>query len=334
MKTRYGIMALTILLIFLSFRFLLPLVLPFVLAFLFAKAISPIIHFFTKKLHWNHKVSVILVVVITIAALVGFLFYVGSIVIGQLISLIQKVPVYQQMASQTVENLCCQCDRVFDWAKGTSYAFVETQTMKLQNEIGNNLVPRMSGYAAQVFQWVTKAGAGLFIFFLSTLLILLDDSFPRVRGKMRKITSKLKTAGLAYIKAQIIIIFIIAVIMSLGLMIMKNEYALLFGIGIAAFDAFPVVGSGIVLIPWAVLQIIGGNYFHAAILVTLFVIASFLREILEPKLFGKEIGMKPLFVLIAVYAGVELFGMSGIILGPVALSIINAVDEVVKETVS
>ncbi len=333
MKTRYVIMALTILLIFLTFRFLLPLVLPFVLAFLFAKAVSPIVHFLTDKLHWKHKVSAILVVVVTVAALAGFLIYVGSVVIGQLILLVQKAPVYQQMANQTLEDLCCQCDRVFEWTRGTSYAYVEAQSMKMYQELSNDIVPRMSEYAAKAFQWTAKAGAGLFIFFLSTLLILLDESFPKIRGKMRKITAKLKTAGLAYIKAQIIIIFIIAVIMSVGLMIMKNEYALLFGIGIAAFDAFPIVGSGIILVPWAILQIIGGNYFEAAVLITLFVVASFLREILEPKLFGKEIGMKPLFVLIAVYVGVELFGMAGIILGPVALTIIKAVDEVTKETV-
>lgn len=334
MKTRYGILALTILLIFLCFRFLLPLVLPFVLAFLFAKAVSPIVRFFTDKLHWNHKVSAILVVVITVAALAGFVIYVGSVAVGQLISLIQRFPVYQQMADDTIENLCCQCDRVFDWANGTSYAYVEAQSLKIYREIGNDIVPRISEYAAKAFQWTARAGAGLFIFFLSTMLILLDESFPVIRGKMRKITVKLKTAGLAYMKAQVIIIFIIAVVMSVGLMLMKNEYALLFGIGIAAFDAFPIVGSGIILVPWAILKVIGGHYYEAAILITLFVIASFLREILEPKLFGKEIGMKPLFVLIAVYVGVELFGVSGIILGPVALTILKAVDEVTKETVS
>lgn len=334
MRTRYVILILTTLLIFLCFRFLLPLVLPFVLAFLFAKAVSPIVHFLTDKLHWNHKVSAILVVVITVAALAGFIIYVGSVAVGQLISLIQRIPVYQQMADKTIENLCCQCDRMLEWTNGTSYAYVEAQTLKMYDEIGNEIVPRISEYAAKAFQWTVRAGAGLFIFFLSTLLILLDESFPVIRGKMRKITAKLKTAGLAYIKAQVIIVFIIAVIMSVGLMLMKNEYALLFGIGIAAFDAFPIMGSGLVLVPWAILKIISGQYYEAAILITLFVIASFLREILEPKLFGKEIGMKPLFVLIAVYAGVELFGISGIILGPIALTIIKAVDEVTRETAS
>lgn len=324
----------SLLLIVLSFRYFLPLVLPFVLAFLFARAISPVVHFFTDKLHWNHKVSAVVVVVITILALAGFVIYIGSIGIGQLIALIQKVPVYQQMISRTIEDLCCQCDNVFDWSQGTSYAYVEAQTVKMYHQLSTGIVPRVSGYAAKMFQWSIKAGAGVFIFFLSTLLILWDESFLRIRGKIKKITEKLKKAGLAYLKAQLIIIFLIAVMMSVGLSIMKNEYAILFGMGIAAFDAFPVVGSGVVLIPWALLNLLQGNYLNAAILTTLFVLASFLREVLEPKLFGKEIGMKPLYVLIAVYAGVKLFGMGGIVLGPIALTILKAVEEVLKETPS
>ena len=142
---------------------------------------------------------------------------------------------------------------------------------------------------------------------------------------------RLKSAGLAYIKAQGIIIFLIAVVMSVGLLLMRNNYAILLGIGISVFDAVPVMGSGIILVPWALVEIARGNFFGASVLITLFVIATFLREILEPKLLGKELGMKPLFVLIAVYVGAKLFGIGGILLGPVALTVLKATDDAIRE---
>lgn len=331
MKARYLILGITALLLFLTFRFLLPLVLPFVLAYFFAKTVSPVIHFLTSKLRWKKKVSSVMVVVVTVFAITGFVIYVISIVIGQTILLLQKIPVYQQMINTTIEEMCCQCDRILELSGGTSYQYIEAQTETLYHNIENDILPRLSSCAITILQWVAKAGSGLFIFFLSTLLILLDESFPAVHQKIRPLVIKLKYAGFAYIKAQGIIIFIIAVITSVGLMLIGNEYAVLFGIGIAIFDAFPIVGSGIVLVPWAIMKIFSGDFYEAAILITIFLIATFLREVLEPRLFGKEIGMKPLFVLISIYVGVELFHIGGIILGPVALTVLKAVNELLKE---
>lgn len=331
MKTRYLILGITALLLFLVFRFLLPLVLPFVLAYFFAKTISPVIHFLTSKLKWRKKVSSVMVVLITVFAISGFVIYVLSIVIGQTILLLQKIPVYQQTINATIEDMCCHCDKILELSGGTSYQYIEAQTENLYHNIENDILPRLSSCAIGIMRWIARAGSGLFIFFLSTLLILLDESFPAVHRKIKPLAVKLKYAGLAYIKAQGIIIFIIAVVTSIGLMLMGNEYAVLFGIGIAVFDAFPIVGSGIVLLPWAVMKIFNGGFYEAAILISIFLIATFLREVLEPRLFGKEIGMKPLFVLISIYVGIELFQIGGIILGPVALTVLKAVNELIKE---
>lgn len=331
MKTRYWILGGTVLLLFLVFRFLLPLVLPFVLAYFCAKLVSPVIRFFTEKLKWKKKVAVVVIVTVTVGGILGFIGYVGSLAIGQLVLLLQKIPVYEQMADRTLEEFCCRCDQVFDLTVGTSYRYVEAQTTKMYQSIGNDILPKLSSYATDILRWVAGAGSGIFIFFVSTLLILLDDSFPRVPEKLRPFARRLKNTGLAYIKAQGIIIFLIAVVMAVGLMLMQNSYAILLGIGIAVFDAVPVLGSGIILIPWALVQIAKGDFFGASILITLFAVATFLREIMEPKLLGKELGMKPLFVLMAVYVGAKLFGIGGILLGPVALTVLKATDDVIKE---
>ncbi len=330
MKVKYVKLAGIVLLIFLAFRFLLPLVLPFVLAYFFAKMVSPIIQFLEKKLHWRHKVSVLMVVFIVFTALVCFIGYIISIAVSQTILLLQKLPVYQQMINQVLENMCCQCDKVLELGGGTSYRYVEQQVQNLYHTIGTEVLPRMSGYVTQIFCKVFAIASTVFIFIISAVLILLDETFPKIRGKLRPFAGRLRKAGLAYIKSQSIILFIIATVISVGLLLMGSDYAIILGAGIAVFDAFPVVGSGVILIPWAIIKMLGGNYYAAAILITVFAIAAFLREVLEPKLFGKELGLKPLYILISVYVGAELLGLAGVLLGPVGLTILKAAEEEIE----
>lgn len=92
-------------------------------------------------------------------------------------------------------------------------------------------------------------------------------------------------------------------------------------------DAFPVLGSGTILIPWAVFSWIQKDYVAAAVLLTLYVVTMVVREVLEPRLMGKEMGLKPLYVLLSVYVGLKLFGVGGIVLGPIGLTILKTVFE-------
>lgn len=126
-------------------------------------------------------------------------------------------------------------------------------------------------------------------------------------------------------KAQVIIIFIISVVCTLGIYFVGNKYYLLFGITIAIIDAFPVVGSGSILVPWSIFSLLGGNFINAAILFSVYLITMLIREVLEPKLLGDSLGILPVFMLMAIFVGVKLFGVAGIVLGPIGYVIIGTV---------
>ena len=150
----------------------------------------------------------------------------------------------------------------------------------------------------------------------------------------RQVKQELSGAGIAYVKTQAILILLVSTVCSLGLFLIRNPYALLFGVSIGIFDAFPVLGSGLILIPWAVISFIRGNAFAGAMLLTLFGICQFLREYLEPKLLGGKMGILPVQSLMAVYIGYELFGVLGLFLGPFGLVLIKSmwkVSEVSEE---
>ena len=137
--------------------------------------------------------------------------------------------------------------------------------------------------------------------------------------------------GTAYLKTQCILMLLVGLVCTVGFLFVKREYALLLGIGVAVFDAFPVLGSGLVLVPWAVVCLLQGEYASMAILIVMYLLCLVIREGLEPKLLGNRIGIPPLYTLMAVYVGVELFGLWGVILGPFGLVIIRAVLDTEKE---
>jgi sporulation integral membrane protein YtvI len=178
----------------------------------------------------------------------------------------------------------------------------------------------------------------MLIVFVAAVLIVKDlPSFHKryehndFYKDMHKVTEKLSDAGIAYLRSQLIIMMIVAVICVLGLTLIKNDYAVLLGLGIAIMDALPILGSGIIFIPWAIIMLMNGNIFTAAILVTTYLLCQIIREVLEPKLIGNSIGIKPIFTLIAMYVGVKLFSIAGFFLGPIGLVIIITIYKVIND---
>ena len=103
-------------------------------------------------------------------------------------------------------------------------------------------------------------------------------------------------------------------------------------------DALPILGSGTVMIPWAVISGLNGDLSLGIAIVTLFIIMSVVRQFLEPKLVSKNIGVHPIFTLIAMYTGFKITGVIGLLLGPIALIIIknifaNLIDKGVFKTI-
>lgn len=96
---------------------------------------------------------------------------------------------------------------------------------------------------------------------------------------------------------------------------------------IAFADALPILGSGTVILPWAVICATQGNINLAIALVVLFVIISIVRQLLEPKVVSNEIGIHPIFTLVAMYTGYKIIGILGMLIGPIVIIILKAIFE-------
>ena len=133
-----------------------------------------------------------------------------------------------------------------------------------------------------------------------------------------------------FLKAQVIMVVIAFTEVFIGLYILKFlglnvQYPFLAALGVAFVDALPIVGSGTVLVPWAFFSAINGDIRLAIGLVTIFIIISIIRQFVDPKVVSKQIGIHPIFTLIAMYTGFKLIGILGLIIGPVALIVLKNV---------
>ena len=126
------------------------------------------------------------------------------------------------------------------------------------------------------------------------------------------------------------ILLIICVLCSVVLTVAGVPGGILFGILAGVLDVLPFIGTGIVLVPLSLWQLLNGQYVKMVVCLILYGACILTRELSEPKLIGKRIGVSPVFMLLAVYAGMKLFGVGGIIKGPLALIVIMEILKVMK----
>jgi sporulation integral membrane protein YtvI len=149
---------------------------------------------------------------------------------------------------------------------------------------------------------------------------IIDRVVVMQRGMLRAVGG--------YIKTQLILMMITFSICLIGLFLFKREYALLISIIIALVDALPVFGSGSVLIPWAIYNMIIGNYMVAIGLLGIYGIIFLMRQIMEPKILSHQIGLYALVTVMAVYIGYKTIGVLGVIVGPVIMVSIRAFQNI------
>lgn len=128
-----------------------------------------------------------------------------------------------------------------------------------------------------------------------------------------------------YLKAQLTLMFITFIILTIGLNMVDIKFSVLIALVIAAVDILPAIGSGIVMIPWALINFFLGNGELAKGLAILYVILLVVRQIIEPYVLGKNIGVRPLYTFLATILGSVILGPIGIIVGPLIAVIITSI---------
>lgn len=128
-----------------------------------------------------------------------------------------------------------------------------------------------------------------------------------------------------YFKSRVIIMAIVFLILSVGLLIIKAPMPYLIALIIALLDIVPLLGAGIVMIPWGIIAYFWGNREIGVGVFVLYVVLTIAKQFIEPKVLGDQIGIKPLYTFLATIIGSLIFGPLGLILGPILAVVINSI---------
>lgn len=318
-----------IILVWFFFRYLFGLAAPFLMAFVLITLIYPTLVRVQKKIPLRKKFLAVGIILPLILLVSLGLWGAFSFCMGQL----QGLPAFcnrvEEQALAFFHNCCCQLDGKFGWEGERIETYVIEQLNIVMENVQVQMTPQLLSSSYSCFKGLLAAVGFLAITCIAAFLLEKDYAGMVEWIKNEESVCFLWTAFegvLSYIttffKAQGIILLVIAVIASATLRIAGVEGGIFFGILAGFLDMLPFVGTGIVLVPLSVWQLLNGQYGRMAVCLVLYGACILIRELLEPRLIGNKMGISPVFILFAVYAGVKLFGVGGIIKGPLALIVI------------
>ena len=319
---------------------------PFVVGWIIAMIANPLVRFFEQKIKIRRKAGSAIVIVAVLALVVCL----GYLVIARLISegagFIADLPniwkglerdlnqvganltdFYARFPLEIRENLSVISERLVqyigDAINGLSVPTV-TAVGNFAKNIPSILIGTIMCLLSSYFFVAEKDNVGKF------LRKYLPESF---REKWKVLSTSLAGAVGGYFKAQCKIEIWIYLILLIGLWILKVDYALLIALLIAVLDFLPIFGTGAVLWPWAVIELLAGDYRMALSLMIMWGVAQLLRQIIQPKIVGDSIGMPPIPTLFLLFIGYKVGSVIGIILAvPVGIVVVNMYEAGLFET--
>lgn len=324
-----------ILLVALALRPFLNLFLPFILAFLTATLLAPLVKKFTKKLGKARSFWSMLFILLLILAVTGLLIYIGYYLVTQISGLLGDWKDIQAYATD-ISNA------MFNYLEKTIFlpsAEAESYAVSFLEKGLSWLTDMISSWAPNVVVSVGNLASGVASFVISLLFFILGayfitSDYPALRSRIsawvpdiirphvRCIKDAMGSAMFGYLKAQLILSGIVALVTFVSLLIWGQEYAILIALLCGIIDIVPFFGSGVVLVPWAVVALFIGHYGKALFLLILSAALFLFRKLAEPKVVGNQTGLSPLVSLISIYVGMKLGGVVGMILVPIACMIV------------
>ena len=324
----------------------------FFIAFIISLIIEPLIKFIMKKTKLTRRTSSIIIFIIVSLIILGLLAWIIITLFSESSSLLQGLNDYVDKAYVQIQDLTKEfnfdkiklSDEILNIVQESSGDFLQTISNWLRNALNGllDIVTKLPEIAICVGITILA----LYFICVDKIYILDQIEYHLPRAWVKRLNNHLKdliqTLG-GYLRAEATLILVSFLISLFGLYILSFlkfniEYPLLMALFIGFVDALPILGSGTVMIPWAIISGLNGDLSLGIAIVTLFIIMSIVRQFLEPKLVSKNIGVHPIFTLIAMYTGFKITGVIGLLIGPIVLIIIknifaNLIDQGVFKTI-
>ena len=315
--------------IYLVIQYLFPFILPFLLGAALALAAEPMVRFFSGHLRFPRGLAAMVGVSMTFALLAMVLVVLCALLLRQLQALSGILPDMEQTIRTGMNALS---GWLLDLAARAPAPLRDPLSHNVSDFFSNGsaLLEQATGYLLHLASGLLSHlpngafafGTGLISSFmisakLPRIKASLSARFPaeKVQPYLNSLRS-LKGALLGWLKAQVKLSGVTFGLLTAGLLLMRVPYAPLWAFLVALLDAFPILGTGAILVPWSVVSFLQGDNFLAFGLLLLYGVVTLTRTILEPRLVGRQLGLDPLVTLVCFYAGFRLWGILGMILAP------------------
>ena len=308
---------------------------PFLIAFVISLMMEPAIKQLMKKFKITRKSSSIIIFILVFGTILGLFIWGITTIVSEASNLLSGFNEYYEKMNNQIQTIIKRIDlgkikisnEILQIIQDTISSLLQKTSVYMQRFLTNTIKFITSIPSIAIYFAVTV----LAVYFICTDKIYMIDELEHhlperwVKEMAIHVKQITKTLG-GYLKAQIKLITISFVICLVGLYIMhfaglKIGFPLLIALGIGFVDALPILGSGVVMIPWAIVSGINGDLVLGISIIVLLIIMSITRQLLEPKIVSGKIGIHPIFTIIAMYTGFKLIGVIGMFVGPILLII-------------
>lgn len=321
---------LTVAVVYFFLQYLTPLFSPILTAMLFVTIFGPLLKKMQARLHIHRQLGAVLLLLLGGGVLAILLWVLFSWVIGSLPEWVSQLETVELELEEWIQKGSASIGQ----ALGIDGEYLEsTLTARLDEWMDYLQAEGAAGMLSGSLQYLKKIAllGGFLVTFIIAAVLLARDYDRIMNGLLDReefhvllevICGMIRYIA-TFVKAQVVIMSVISLAAGVVLSISGIRHGALWGMLAGLLDALPFIGTGIVLVPLTLTQLFQGNYGRAAVCLALYGGCVFLREMLEPRLIGKRMGVPPIAVLAAVYAGIRLFGVWGIIKGPLGFVIIR-----------
>ena len=328
-------------LFYVGVKYVLHWVLPFLIGFLVSLLLRPGIRFLSKKSRIPYKLVALILVLLFYAVVVVILILISAKIILVLQDGFAQLPtIYSNQIEPLLTKLLENLEELTNKYDPSLNQLIGNITTNITNSAGT-VVTNLSSDVIRVLSTTLFSLPG---FLLATLLSIISTVFfamdfnnitgqatkllpLKMQGYIQQLRTMASRIGAKYVKSYAIILSVTYVELSAGLLIIGVKNALILAAVIALIDLLPILGTGAVLIPWALIKLAQGSMGYGIGLLVLYGVIIVVRNIMEPKIVGQQIGIHPLAMLISMYVGLQIFGVVGIFVLPILLVVIKGFSD-------
>lgn len=323
-------------------KFLLGWILPFVFGFAIAAVVQPAARFAHRHWRLSKRAAGLLLALLLILGLISLFTVILARVILSVTPVVQRLP-------QFFESLTRQADSTVQQFSGAANNISPELSQNLKELIGNlsGELTKVSNYANQLLSFARGLLSGLpnVLFGVAVTMIsacFFSMDYERIRDfllrqlperygvMLRDSKNYFFTSVGRLLRAYAILMLVTFLELVFGLMLLRVPHAITIAVLTALVDILPVLGTGTVMIPWAVITLLFGNVPLAAGLAALYAVITAVRTFLEPKVVGDRIGLYPLVTLFAIFLGLKFAGVAGMFLFPLIVLVIKRLNDTGK----